>query len=179
MGLSFALAVVRGPHASAEAVRRALWLPRIPDATCPLRELLSGSRGEDHLGLRALPGRIFVYGRAVPGLVAAWRELSRDRGQVLTLFHDAQVLHEDWAIYQNGERVRAVRRNEGPDGEAVVSESGPPHPLEPDLVEQDPDLTDRQGALHLAVAGFEVEDHDATVLVPVWRVQAPSPPAAP
>jgi hypothetical protein len=91
---------------------------------------------------------------------------------VLTLFHDALVLHEDWSIFQDGQRVRSVRRGEGPDGEAVESESGPPHPLEPDLVEGDPDLTDRQGALHRAAAGFDIEEHDGDLLVPVWRLSA-------
>lgn len=163
-GPSLNLVVVCGASASRDSVRRAIWLPREPDAWHPLRSVLRVGMRRGTLAVTQHEGYVLVHGASALAMEREWLAFSADRCRVLSLRLPDDAAGVCWSLYEDGRRSRRVEPAAGID-------EGEPRPFEasPDGT---PDPATRVRVLYRALTDREVgEDLDLGAEVGVWFVE--------
>ena len=162
------LVVIAGASASSDSVRRALWLPRTPDARRPLGEVLRAATRPGTLAITQHDGYVLVHGLSALTFQKDWVALSADGCRVFAFLLLDGAVGNSWALYEGGRRIRTFDERNGRDeGER------PPYEPPPDREEAP---QDRIRALYTALTERDVgADLDPEQEVDVWHVAAPSP----
>jgi hypothetical protein len=169
--LALSMVVVGGASASSDSVRRALWLPRIPDAVRPLRDVVRAAARPGTLAITQQDGYVLVHGLSALTFQKDWLALSADGCRVFAFLLVEGVAGNSWALYETGRRIRVFDERNGRD-------EGERPPYEPPPDREEPP-SDRIRALYTALTEHEVgEDLDLEGDVGVWFTGA-APPGAP
>jgi hypothetical protein len=125
-GTSVHVVAVCGASASADSVRRALWLPREPDVKRPLRSVLRVALRPGTLAVTGHDGYVLVHGASALPLEREWLSFSADRCRVLAVSVLETGPTVRWALYEEGARTRLVDTMAGRDeGERRPFEAPP------------------------------------------------------
>ena len=122
--LAVSMVVVCGASASADSVRRALWLPRAPEGQSPLSTLVRQSTEPGTLALTQHDAYVLVHGVSALALEREWLALSASAGRVLAFTLLELVPATRWSLYEDGRRTRHFDERTG-------REEGARRPFEP------------------------------------------------
>lgn len=166
--LTLSLVVICGASASADSVRRALWLPRVSDARRPLREVVSTAIRPGTVAITQHDGYVLVHGLSALSFHKDWRAYSEDGCRVLAFLLLEGRFGSAWALYEEGVRTRVFDERAGRD-------EGARRPFEPP-----PDRDEHPGtrirALYAAMTEREIgQDLDLDADVDVWYVGPKTP----
>jgi hypothetical protein len=169
---ALSMVVIAGASASADSVRRALWLPRSADDRRPLREVVRAATRPGTLAVTQHDGYVLVHGLSALTFQKDWVALSADGCRVLAFLLVEGGVGNSWALYESGRRIRTFDERNGRDeGER------PPYEPPPDREEAP---ADRIRALYTALTEREVgADLDAEQEVDVWFVGTATSPGGP
>jgi hypothetical protein len=149
-------------------LRRALWLPRRPDARRTLDALLSRAAHPGTLAFTAHRGHLLVHGLSAVAMRRFWLDLSRDGPRVLAFRLTERLALNWWCVYEQGRVVRQVDERTGRDFGGRQAFEPPRSAAEAP--------SDRIRVVYRGLAGCELEhDFDPSVEVDVWNVQADGP----
>jgi hypothetical protein len=169
---ALSMVVVGGASASSDSVRRALWLPRTPDAQAPLLDVVRASARPGQIAITQQDGYVLVHGLSALTFQRDWLALSADRCRVFAFLLLEGRAGNSWALYEDGRRRRAFDERNGRDeGERL--------PYEPAADDGEPPSA-RIRALYTALTEAEVgEDLDLSREVGVWFMGGTNAPRTP
>jgi hypothetical protein len=165
---TLSLVVICGASASADSVRRALWLPRVSDARRRLRDVLSTAGRPGTVAITQHDGYVLVHGLSALSFHKDWLAYSADGCRVLAFLLLDGRAGNAWALYEEGVRTRVFDERAGRD-------EGERRPYEPP-----PDRDEHPGtrirALYAAMTERQIgEDLDLDADVDVWFVGPKTP----
>jgi hypothetical protein len=166
---TLSLAVICGASASADSVRRALWLPRLSDARRRLREVVAMAARPGTVAITQHDGYVLVHGLSALSFHKDWLAYSADGCRVFAFLLLDGRLGSAWALYEDGVRTRVFDEKAGRD-------EGERRPFEPPP-NRDERPGDRIRALSTAMTERHVgEDLDLDADVDVWHLAPKATP---
>lgn len=170
--LAVSRVVVCGASASADSVRRALWLPRVPQGRSPLGSLVRQSTQPGPVAITQHAGYVLVHGHSALSWRREWLTLSADAGRVFAFCLLDLIPATCWALYENGRLTRAFDERTG-------REEGARRPFEP-APRRGAVPSEHVRALYRALTDQDVaEEMDLDAEVGVWFVESLPQRAAP
>ena len=168
MPSTLSLVVVCGASASADSVRRALWLPRVSDARRRLRDVVATAARPGTVAITQHDGYVLVHGLSALSFHKDWLAFSADRCRVFSFLMLDGLHGSAWALYEEGVRTRVFDEKAGRD-------EGERRPFEPPA-NRDEHPADRIRALYTALTEREVgTDLDLDADVDVWNLAPKTP----
>jgi hypothetical protein len=165
---TLSLVVICGASASADSVRRALWLPRVSDARRRLRNVVATTERPGTVAITQHDGYVLVHGLSALSFHKDWLKYSADGCRVFSFLLLEGRRGSSWALYEEGVRTRVFDERAGRD-------EGERRPFEPPP-DRDEQPADRIRALYLALTEREVgADLDLDADVDVWNLAPQSP----
>lgn len=167
---TLSLVAICGASASADSVRRALWLPRLSDARRRLREVVAASGRPGSVAITQHDGYVLVHGLSAFSFHKDWLAYSADGCRVFAFLLLDGRLGSAWALYEDGVRTRVFDEKAGRD-------EGERRPFEPPA-DKDERPGDRIRAIYTAMTERQVgSDLDLETDVDVWQLAPKGPPA--